>query len=185
MLFVLIAYLCLTLQAIRWTRCAWAALTPAKVKAAWDRTGILGKSISNESETTAAADHEAATRCALQGALEQSGEGMSVEDVLDADSCVEVQQSQEELRTIEEVERDLQGKSDDEDNVEAVEESTEPVCDQIAAIQKASELQRFVERHSSDLGEGCLLAADHLLNRICRSPLQSGLKQVSLDDYGA
>lgn len=183
MLLIIIAYLGLILQAIRWTRAAWAAITPSKVKAAWACTGILSQSITNESEATAAADHEAATQSALQGALEQSGESMSVEEVTNADSCVEVRQSQEELRSVEEIERNLQGKSNDENQVEFVEESTEPVCNQITAIEKAKELQRFVERYSSDLGEGCLLAADHLLNRIRRSPLQSGVKQVSLDDY--
>ena len=56
-----------------------------------------------------------------------------------------------------------------------------PTCDPAEALQKACELQRFVEKQSADLGEEAVGSADVLVNRIRRTPLVSGLKQARID----
>jgi len=73
----------------------------------------------------------------------------------------------------------------EQNGAELLEENEQPVCDRLSALQKAEDLQRFVEEHSSDLGEGCVKAADHLLNCIRRTPLHSGQKQATLDEIFA
>jgi len=56
------------------------------------------------------------------------------------------------------------------------------VCDPVAALEKAGELERFIEKHSADLREGRVKAADSLLSRIGRTFLQPGQKRDLLED---
>lgn len=108
---------------------------------------------------------------------------MSLVDVTQADACIEVQGSTIELRIVEETETNLESQTTSEDCAEIVKEKNrEIVCNSIAALQKAGALQRFVEKHTADLRESCVKAADFLLNPVCHTPLQSGQKRATLED---
>ena len=98
-------------------------------------------------------------------------------------ALVEIEGINDELRTIEEIEQDLEGVSTEASSGadELVGEREVPTCDPAEALQNACELQRFVENHSADLGEEAVGSADVLVNRIRRTPLVSGLKQARID----
>jgi hypothetical protein len=48
----------------------------------------------------AAGDHEAATQAALQSVLQQDRSDISIQEVTNLDSCVDVEGAGEELRTL-------------------------------------------------------------------------------------
>ena len=154
-----------------------------KIKDAWDRTKILPSTLCGTIESTAASDFEAATRAEFRNALHQDGNDVSPEQAEEFDALVEIEGTNDELRTIEEIEQDLEGvsmetssRADELDGEREV-----PTCDPAEALQKACELQRFVEKHSADLGEEAVDSADGLVNRIRRTPWVSGLKQARID----
>ena len=97
---------------------------------AWDRTRILPGRLCSEAESTAASEHEVSTQSAIQRALQQDADCMSLDEVIQEDACIKVQGLTEEMRSVEEIERNLSGESNSEMTTEVIEEKhQEPVCD--------------------------------------------------------
>ena len=53
------------------------------------------------------------------------------------------------------------------------------IHDLVHALQIASELQRYADRHSAALGEQCVQATDLLVNRTRRTLVHSDMKQAT------
>jgi len=183
------------MQALSWTRAAWQAISAEEVKACWDRTSILPVRLCSDADAPHATENELAAQAALQHAVKACNQHapesevqhmLSAEVIASADACVEVHGASAEQHSIREIESNLKEETAGLDQPEDTEigegEGGERalIHDLVHALQIASELQRYADRHSAALGEQCVQATDLLVNRTRRTPVHSDMKQATL-----